>query len=552
MKEYRKLKKKIFFAAWACTNKKWHTYQLWDGPLRRAFKEVVVFDPKVCIEKYGKEEMNKRFLQGIEKEKPDYLFLWTMYDEFDPKTLFLIKKISPNTKSFCYNGDDDYKFFNYTLFYFNMIDYFFTTQPEFIKIFKKFGKQPFFGCGCDIEKFKPVELEKDIDVSFVGTPKNDRIEYLRYLINNKINVKVFGAGWEKYPEFKDNYGGEIPEEEFIKVINRSKINICLSKNYFGGVHILERFFEINACKSFCLTEHAPGYDHIFQEGIDIVTFKNKQELLEKTRFYLTNSKRRQLVTNKAYIKTINNFSNDVLLKNLLNSVEKQKPNKRYLPPDLNKEQVCYLGEKDLYLREDILRNEIAKVEYIGFRTRRSKNLPYKEFFQIFGLSKTGKPISCCDNYIHSSLIGDFASLCLYYAYDLSNKKYFYSNLDPSQLIVKKDYFLKNLEKFRNLFSGQDPSFINKDNTSFVSIPLVRLSKKTILPIENIEHVLFDYFNRELMVLKNNRVYFSVYYLKLLLYSIIINPKMIKLITIHTFRRTKNKALIRISNFLSKL
>jgi len=548
----KELKAKVLFAAWACHNKKWHTYQLWKGPLEKAFEEFLTFDPKEFIEKYGKDKMNLAFLEIIQREKPDYVFLWLMYEEFYPETLIKIKKLSPETKILCYNGDDDYKFYNYTMHFFPLIDYFITTQPEFLDVFRKFGKTPFFGCGCDINKFKPLNLKKDIDVSFVGTPKNDRIDNMREVLRRGIKAKVYGAGWERYPEFRKAHAGEIPEEEFIKVINKSKINICLSKNYFGGTHILERFFEINACKSFCLTEYTPGYDLLFKEGEDMATFKDKKELAEKIEFYLKNEKARIKIMNNAYRKTLKYFSNERHLEKVLRFAEKDKQRQTVNPAETNGKYL-YVSYSDLMKGKDVLRNITKDYDYISFKSKKSMPLRHKEYFQIKALERTKLPMCCCDNVLASKLIGEYASLCLYYAYDMKDKRYFNSNLDISQLMVKKNFLIQNIDKFVSLYKGKPANFINKENTNFISIPLVKLSRKTELPLEDIEHRLFYYFERELLVLRNSgRLIKSSYPARLLTYSLLFNRPLAKFLLRYTLKRSKNNLLIAASNILSPI
>jgi spore maturation protein CgeB len=548
-----KIKGKIFFAAWASKNKRWHTYQALDGPLRKLFEEVIVFDPQEVINTHGKEVMNKKFLEIAKKEKPDYVLLWFVYDEFDPETLIKLREILPESILLCYNGDDDYKFSNYTLNFFPLVDYFLTTQPQFIKEYKKYKKKAFFSCGVDTARFRPLNLKKKYDVSFVGAPKSDRVEYMKYLLKNKIKVTIGGANWESYPEFGEAYLGGLADEDFVKLINQSKINICLSKNYLGGTHILERFFEFNACKSFGLTEFAEGYSPTFKEGRDMVTFKDKKELLEKVRYYLKNSKKREKIAKAAYKKTNPNFSYDLMMENAFNYMQKKKST---LPkggvPKIKKKFV-YLSLDDLSKGKKYLNKYLKNYDYIGFKHKGYELLPHKEYFQIHSLELLKKPINCCDCYLSSYLIGDYAAISLNYAYGLKDKSCFYDNLDISQIMVKKQYFLNNLHKFISLYNNKIPSFINEENTIFMSLPFVRTKKRKKIPLKDVDHVLFTYFERELLVLKNNKKLFTSSYLyKLILYLLLYNHQSLKYFFKYTLKRTKNPKLIKIASFVENL
>lgn len=546
---FKKINKKILNAAWACHNKKWHTYQLWDQPIRDSFEAVVTFDPQEIAYKYGLKEMNKRFLEVLKKERPDYIFLWLMHHEFELDTLVQIKKILPKSIIFCYNGDDDYKFENYTINYFPLIDYFMITQVPFIAQADKTGKKAFYGCGADITKFKPKNIKKDIDVSFVGTPKSERVMYMRHLLNAGINIRVFGASWQRYPEFQKNFGGEIDEKGFIETINRSKINICLSQNYFGGTHILERFFEINACKSFCLTEYASGYFPTFKEGVDIATFKNKEELLSQVKYYLKDESERENIAKKAFIRSTKDFSNHNLLAEVIKYAEKNGPRTSALP-ETNK-KVISLTKKDFKKGNAFIASKVKDYEFICFKQKGYEHLKYKEHLQMHALEFTNKPICTCDLLISSKLAGDCTSLALYYSYDYLDKKYFYSNLNISQIMVRKSYFLKNSDKFRSLYRGNSASFINKENTVMISKPLVRTRKVTLTPIKTPEHTLFGFYNDKLLFLRNQgKIWFNLYPYKLMIYGLLFNRSLLRLILKNDFSRSKIKIFEKLSKKFS--
>ncbi|MSS74270.1 hypothetical protein EXS72_01380, partial [Candidatus Pacearchaeota archaeon] len=136
-------RKKILFAAWSSHNTNYFAHQTWNSPLNSLFN-VISFDPQESVDRFDKDKMNKLFLQLVHKEKPDYLFLWLIYDEFYPKTLFAIKKISPKTKIINFCGDDDAQFQDYSVFNSFFVDYSLITHKEFIKNYKN---KAFFSVG---------------------------------------------------------------------------------------------------------------------------------------------------------------------------------------------------------------------------------------------------------------------------------------------------------------------------------------------------------------------------------------------------------------------
>ena len=475
-------------------------------------------------------------------------------NEFFPETLMKIKEILPNVKITHWNGDDDIKFENYTVPYSAIVDYTFMSQLQFSKLYKKYGLKIFDTLAVDIENFKPMNLKKKHDVVFVGSDKADRADFLKYLVSKRINFQVYGRGWDKYPEIKPFYKGTISDEDFVTLINETKINLCFSKNYFNSPHVLERTLEMNSCKSFALTEYVKGYFPKFVEGKDIATFKNNEELAKKINYYLKHEKEREKIAERAYRKVIKRFSNQKMMGDAYKAIEKDKQplhsitSRKYL----NK-KIIYLGKNDFKKGLDHLKEEVKNFEYICFKNKGYETLPYKDYFQVYTMELVKKPISICDLQLSSRLIGDYAYLGLHYVYKYYDKKYFYENVDISQFMVKKDFFLKNFKKFASLCHGDKPYFINDKTTTFISIPLVRTRKIKKIPLKNIDHILFLNLERDLVVLRSQkRLLKDPYIYKLIFYSIFINPQILKQLLVNVSRKTKIPLLVRIGEFFNRV
>ena len=100
-------------------------------------------------------------------------------------------------------------------------------------------------------------MHKIYDVTFIGAPLKDRYDYIKYLLDNGVNIKLFGGSWENYHDLKDIYMGFLTPEEYIKTINQSKINLNFSKTFFpnGDLGAIKgRPIEVFSCNSFLLNE----------------------------------------------------------------------------------------------------------------------------------------------------------------------------------------------------------------------------------------------------------------------------------------------------------
>src|SRR3989344_1828122 len=550
-----KINKKMLLACWSINNPYWIINQAYNIPLRKIFKEVINFDPQEETYKHGKKEMNKKFLEVLRKEKPDYIHLFLVWDEFYPETLVKIKEILPNVKVTHWNGDDDIKFYNYTVPYSAAIDYQLISQLQFTKKYNSYGIPWFDLLGADTNKFMPLKVKKKYDVVFIGTPKGDRLKYMRYLLKKKVNLAIGGAGWDAYPEFKKYYLGKIPDEEFIKLINETKISLCFSQNFFSSPHVIERSMAVNACKCFALTEYVEGYFPKFTEGKDFVTFKNESELLEKINYYLSHEKERERIALNAYKKVVKNYSNDKMLGDSFKFTEKDRNELHAITARkyLDKKPV-YLEKSDFKEGIEHIKNKVAHFDYVCFINNGYENVPYRDFFQMYTMDLIKKPISVCDACLNSRLIGDYATLSLYYAWNYyPEKRYFYENTDIAQFMVRKDFFLKNVDRFASLYKGKQPRFINDDNTQLISMPLVRSRKIKPLPLKDVDHILFLNLDLNLVVLRNQKRLFKDSYLyKLIFYSIFVNPQIFKQLMVNVIRKAKDKRLTKISDFFNKI
>jgi len=498
-----KLKKKILFAAWACHNKNYTSYQAWYIPLTKVFKEVVTFDPQETMYRYGKEEMNKQFLSLLEKEQPDYVFLWLIYDEFSIDTLLSIKEIFPRTKLINFFGDDDALFYNFSIYYGQLFGGALVNQRDFLPKYKEEGIQNvLITYGVNTSHFRPLQVKKKYDVTFVGTPKSDRYEYIMFLIKNGINVRVFGAGWESYPEICERYGGLLSTDEYVKVVNESRINLSFSKNYEGKPHFKGRVPEVCACKSFVLSELYEGYYDFFKKGSEIVMFKTREELLQLVRYYLKNEKEREAIAARAHKKILEKFTLEKELRSFFKHMDRVHIKANGLP-EVKKKVITILIHELRFSTKDIL-ERVKNCDYIAFSAAEEQTLPHKEYFQKYSLEKSKKDICCCDYYVFTPRLGNYLIFQSKYAHRILKPDEFSSVIGLSHLMVRKSYFLKNIDQFKAVAQGEPISFITDKNTAFVTIPLVQRKKVPSLKYSSMDKVFLPLYENNLRALHYQR------------------------------------------------
>jgi len=535
---------KILFAE--TLNEYYFPYQNFYLPLKRFCKKIISFDVKWEYYANGKEVMNNKFLKLIEKEKPDYVFMFIRGSEFHLDTLLKIREISPKTKVFSFSGDEDNAFEIFSRYLILFVDYGLVSPAKYVPEYYKDGiKNVFFIVGLNHHFFKPLKLEKKYDVTFVGIEKADRYEFIKFLKENGVKINLFGWNWSKYPEFKDIYKGALDSEKMVEVTNQSKINLSFSKSTSGTLHPTTRLYEVGACKGFVLSEYCEDNLKLFKDGKDIIMFKDKKDLLEKIKYYLTNEKERERIANAAYKKIIKNYTLDLALKKIFQKVEKE--DKKFTHknfPKLNKKIIVF-SKKDLELNSKELKEKLEGYDYIILSKGKFQNLKYREYLQAYSLEKTKKPISCCNYYVYSKILGDYIRFSPEGAIKKLDKKKFSSLLNINQFMITKEFFLKNIEIFRNIFENGEINFITKENTAFVTLPLIRINKFTSIDYKSLKKALTEFiFLYQLFSLKQQKKIFSSLYSYALLFEIIKGKKFILDAIIDTLKDKDKKEKIK--------
>lgn len=195
---------------------------------------------------------------------------------------------------------------------------------------------------------KIENLPKDIDVSFVGqtTGKAGRLGYINHLLENNINIETFGA---------DSPNGRLSHKDKIEMFNRTKINLNfsgltkttrLTRNHSINKRkkaITGRTFEVAMCGGFVLCEYAPGIENLFEIGKEIDVFYNKEELLEKIKYYLEHEKEREEIARRGYERTIKDYDVKLCIPKLIDDIDEKRKKKIYKP-------------SEIYLDKEFIRN----------------------------------------------------------------------------------------------------------------------------------------------------------------------------------------------------
>jgi len=150
------------------------------------------------------------------------------------------------------------------------------------------------------------------DICFIGGVDafhSERIEYLEHIARNFDNAGFFGYGVENVPKnymLRKKFKGGAVSVVVRKIISSSKIAINLNVDNFDRVKqgCNARTFEIAGCNgALQIAKYDKKIFDFFQDGIDLITFKTPDDMVEKIRYYLKNDEERKEIVRNAYLKS---------------------------------------------------------------------------------------------------------------------------------------------------------------------------------------------------------------------------------------------------------
>lgn len=207
-----------------------------------------------------------------------------------------------------YNLSKIYK----TLSFYNTI---YTFEGTDLGFFEENGYSAKFLPLCADETiYKPQSYEKSIDVFFVGSMSNERVEFFRRLYKAipDINMCIYGRYVGKYDYIGKYKRKKNQEEKYFtnRFLSPAEINeyyskskICLNIHHnqtkYGGNM---RLFETLAAGGFQMVNENDYIKENFMGGV--VTYKDEQDLIDKIKYYLEHDEERSVISKLGHEKVM--------------------------------------------------------------------------------------------------------------------------------------------------------------------------------------------------------------------------------------------------------
>lgn len=152
------------------------------------------------------------------------------------------------------------------------------------------------------------DKDRDREVSFIGTPYDDRAQFLTRLWKEfGLPVTVSGGlvwkpalGAEATAALYRGHG-ELFRDEYREGIWKSKINLSFI-THANCDEFVHKSFEIAGCGGFLLAERSDGHMQRFREGEEAVFFSTIEECVAKVRRYLPDEAARERVAQAGHIR----------------------------------------------------------------------------------------------------------------------------------------------------------------------------------------------------------------------------------------------------------
>ncbi|MDQ2924884.1 MAG: glycosyltransferase [Acidobacteriota bacterium] len=135
------------------------------------------------------------------------------------------------------------------------------------------------------------DKDRDRGVSFIGTPYDDRAQFLTRLWREFGFPVVISGDWQWKRRLQPDAfgalytGGELYMDAYREGVWRSKINLSFI-THANRDEFVHKSFEIAGCGGFLLAERAAGHSARFVEDEEAVFFTGIGECVEKIRRYL--------------------------------------------------------------------------------------------------------------------------------------------------------------------------------------------------------------------------------------------------------------------------
>lgn len=328
-------------------------------PLVEMGHDVVLFDATEGRQAYNRKDRHlltrfsnslyDKFLSEHKKKPFDLFFSYFIDGMIDPGVIDSIRQANVPACNFsCNNMHQFYlvevlsKHFDFNLY----------AEKGAREKFLRIGANAvWFPMASNPAYFKPYDVSRKYDVSFVGANYANRSRYVNHLLEQDIDIHVFGPEWQfgsrsagmsflihyyfllkcmlafrrekkrKYSaclaehdyrwmlakQHAEKLHAPVSDEKLIRLYSESHISLGFlevfsrhdpSAEVLRHIHLRE--FEAPMCRALYMTGYMDELAEHFEPDREIVTYRNMFELVDKARYYLSHPDQAEKVRQAGY------------------------------------------------------------------------------------------------------------------------------------------------------------------------------------------------------------------------------------------------------------
>ena len=211
----------------------------------------------------------------------------------------------------------------------NPYDLILTSFPHFVDRLRNDGKNcDYFKIGFDERILsKTTQNNRDIDFSFMGGISKHHSyasKNIEYLIKN-AKLQVYGYGANNLPlnsKIRKNHNGERWGLEMYNILSRTKISFNRHINVAENNANNMRLYEATGMGSLLLTDKKDNLKKLFEEDLEIVTYKSKEEALDKYNYLINNPTKLKNIAKAGQLRTLKEHTYENRIKELIQILNK--------------------------------------------------------------------------------------------------------------------------------------------------------------------------------------------------------------------------------------
>lgn len=204
-----------------------------------------------------------------------------------------------------------------------------TSFPHFVEKIRAIGpKSEYFKIGFEktvLEEMQNIRT-KEYDVVFIGGFSGVHQEGTKILetVAKSIKIDVWGYGIDSLKEtspLRSSYHGQAWGRQMYEIIKKAKI--CINRHSSASEEYANnmRLYETTGLGTLLITDFKKNIGELFSEK-EVVTYKNADELLEKTRYFLEHENEREEIAKAGKARTLRDHTYEIRMKELQKILEK--------------------------------------------------------------------------------------------------------------------------------------------------------------------------------------------------------------------------------------